>query len=168
MKRAVDGNDSQQQQQDVMPTLAQVAEEEDFAPLRELLKALAKRPVDQLLQESQEGAQLREIYVEKAKHANLEETWLSFVVACRAAAEQRKRARSGKGGDEGEREGFVWRIFCRQIFFFVWLLTLLAQWHPRTAQSSVSGCGVFLLHSVVSCSPGSCRAGPAFWKGQYS
>ncbi len=102
MKRAGEDNEFQLQQQDVMPTLGQVAEEEDFALLRELLKAVAKRPVDQLLQESQEGAQLREIYMEKAKHANLEETWLSFVVACRAAAEQRKRARSGKGGDDGE------------------------------------------------------------------
>jgi hypothetical protein len=101
MKRAGEDKESQQQQ-GVMPTLEQVAKEERFASLRALLQQVAETPVDQLLHESQEGTQLREIYMEKAKHANLAETWLSFVVACRAIAEQRKRARSGGGGDEGE------------------------------------------------------------------
>jgi hypothetical protein len=104
MKRVADVEAQHGTQQDVMLTLARVAEEEDFAPLRDLLMPVAKRPVDQLLQESQEGAQLRDILLEKAKQANLAEKWLSFVVACRAAAEQRKRAHMGDGSDEGDHE----------------------------------------------------------------
>ncbi len=122
MKRAGEGNEPQQQQQQqqqqqgVMPTLEQVAKEERFASLRALLQQVAETPVDQLLHESQEGTQLREIYMEKAKNANLEETWLSFVVACRAAAEQRKRGRLG-GGDEGERERVVCGAFSQAYVF---------------------------------------------------
>ena len=101
MRRAREGNESQQDTERNMPTLGQVAEEARFASLRELLQQVAETPVDQLLHESTEGAQLREVYMKKAELANLAETWLSFVIACRTAAEQRKRARAG---DEGERE----------------------------------------------------------------
>ncbi len=98
MKRAVEGNDSQQQQQDVMPTLGQVLKEEQFALLHGLLKMVADTPVDQL------DEKLREELLEgedKATRVLLS----SFFSACDAAvraAEQRKRARSGKGGDDGE------------------------------------------------------------------
>ena len=98
MKRAGDGDESQQQL-GVMPTLEQVAEEEDFAPLRELLKAVAKRPVDQLSDDVR-AALLRRVGDDQDGDLLLR----SFFAACDAAvraAEQRKRARSG-GGGEGE------------------------------------------------------------------
>jgi hypothetical protein len=102
MKRGVHEGDASSQALDALPTLGEVAKEERFASLRALIQQVAETPADQLLQESQEGAQLREIYLEKAKHANQVETWLSFVVACRAVAEQRKRTRVGEGDKAGE------------------------------------------------------------------
>ncbi len=95
---------------EVMPTLGQVAVEEDFAPLRELLKTVANRPVDQL------GADLRGWVKEEALRLDCYPVALAFFGACEAAvrsAEERKRARIDEGDKAAEGEVvhvhvFVW------------------------------------------------------------
>jgi hypothetical protein len=97
MKRAGEGNESQHQQQDVMPTLGQVAVEKRFASLHDLLRLVMDTPVDQL------GADLRGGLVQDAgDRARLMQAFFGACDAAARAAEQRKRARSGGGGDEGD------------------------------------------------------------------
>jgi hypothetical protein len=98
MKRGVPEGDALSQALDALPTLGEVAKEEDFAPLRELLKPVAKRPVDQL------GADLRGLLLKRGGQDH-ELLLGSFFGACDAAvrsAEERKRARIGEGDKAGE------------------------------------------------------------------
>ncbi len=119
MIRAREDNEPQQQG-DVMPTLGQVAEEEDFSPLRELLATVMNRPVHQL------GGALRGGLIEDAAAMGAVRLMQSFFDACDAAAraaERRTRARSGGGGDEGERERVCVACFSLAgVFFSVLLL----------------------------------------------
>jgi hypothetical protein len=75
-----------------VPTLGQVAEEEDFAPLRGLIQPVARRPVNELSEE------LRGVLRKKAGE-DLELLLVSFFAACDARAREieRKRARVGSG-----------------------------------------------------------------------
>ena len=72
-----------------VPTLGQVAEEKDFAPLRELLEAVKNRPVDEL------GQDLRVWLREKATNIGHLPLALAFFGACDARAEAPKRVRGG-------------------------------------------------------------------------
>jgi hypothetical protein len=96
MKRTGEGDGSQFQQQGV-PTLGHVAGEKRFASLHDLLRQVTDTPVDQL------GADLRGGLVQDAgDRARLMQAFFGACDAAARAAEQRKRARSGVGGDEGE------------------------------------------------------------------
>ena len=90
-----------------MPTLGLVAEEERFAPLRELLQPVAGRPVNELSEE------LRRVLRKKAGD-DLELLLVSFFAACDARAREieRKRAHVGVGsGEESQGER------CTRFFF---------------------------------------------------
>jgi hypothetical protein len=75
-----------------VPTLEQVAEEEDFAPLRGLIQPVARRPVNELSEE------LRGVLRKKAGD-DLELLLVSFFAACDARAREieRKRAHVASG-----------------------------------------------------------------------
>jgi hypothetical protein len=76
-----------------VPTLGQVAEEEDFAPLRGLIQPVARRPVNEL------GEALRGWLEAEATKAGQLPVALALIDACAARAREieRKRARVGSG-----------------------------------------------------------------------
>ena len=78
-----------------LPTLGLVAEEERFAPLRELLQPVAGRPVNELSEE------LRRVLRKKAGD-DLELLLVSFFAACdvRAREIERKRATAESQGPQ--------------------------------------------------------------------
>jgi len=90
-----------------MPTLGSVADEERFAPLRELLQPVAGTPVNELSEE------LRGVLRKRAGD-DLELLLVSFFAACDARAREieRKRAHVGVGsGEESQGER------CTRFFF---------------------------------------------------
>ncbi len=92
-----------------VPTLGQVAEEEDFAPLRELLQPVAGRPVNEL------GEDLRRD-LREAVQESLRFLLSAFFGACdaRAGEIERKRAHVATGEEsQGEqRREHILCLFC--------------------------------------------------------
>ena len=76
-----------------VPTLGEVAEDEDFAPLRELLEPVANRPVNEL------GEDLRAA-LKKRGGDKLELLLASFFGACDARAEEAARKRAHVASEE--------------------------------------------------------------------
>ena len=70
-----------------VPTLGQVAEDKDFEPLRELLKPVERRPVNELSEELRAA-------LKKRGGDELELILLSFFAACDARAEEAARKRA--------------------------------------------------------------------------
>ena len=85
-----------------VPTLGQVAEDEDFQPLRELLKRGERRPVNEL------GQDLRAWLKEEARKIALLPLALAFFGACDARAEEAAHKRAHMACEEHS-PGKRWR-----------------------------------------------------------
>ena len=115
-----------------MPTLGLVAEEERFAPLRELLQPVAGTPVNELSEE------LRGVLRKRAGD-DLELLLVSFFAACDARAREieRKRAHVATGEEsQGESDASVFFSSCDEDdVTFVVVLAHLSQQSSQTFRS---------------------------------